>query len=41
MNLVLADDKLFSGDYDGIVKKWDVSNSGNQSIKQIGNNTCI
>jgi len=33
MNLVFVDGVLFSGDYDGIVKKWDVSKS--ESIKEI------
>ena len=33
MNLVFVDGVLFSGDYDGIVKKWDVSKSGKKNWK--------
>ena len=33
MNLVFVDGVLFSGDYDGIVKKWDVSTSGKKNKK--------
>ena len=32
MNLVFVDGALFSGDYDGMVKKWDVSNSGRRNL---------
>ena len=28
MSLVMVDGALFSGDYHGIIKKWDVSNAG-------------
>ena len=29
MQLSVVNGVLFSGDYDGMVKKWDVSNEGN------------
>ena len=32
MNLVFEDGALYSGDYDGMVKKWDVSNSGKRNL---------
>ena len=32
MNLVFVDGALYSGDYDGMVKKWDVSNSGKRNL---------